>query len=104
MGDSLGTFSTSRRLMPAMPISLENAKLALKRLKDPTLRKIISADGQVTRNTDLPESYKEYKYVLESFPNSYYNKPQFYESVEIDKAADPVLLKQGLAICSEWCG
>lgn len=90
VGDSLGTFSTSRRLMPAMPISLENAKLALKRLKDPSLRKIISADGQVTRNTDLPESYKEYKYVLESFPNSYYNKPQFYKSVGDEEASSPV--------------
>lgn len=95
VGDSLGTFSTSRRLMPAMPISLENAKLALKRLKDQSLCKIISADGQVTRNTDLPESYKEYKYILESFPNSYYNKPQFYETIKTDEAADPASTGSG---------
>ena len=89
VGDSLGTFSTSRRMMPAMPISLDNAKLALKRLQNPALRKIISADGQVTRNTDLPETYKDYKYILESFPNSYYNKEQFYKSIQSDDGTTP---------------
>lgn len=101
VGDSLGTFSTARRLNPTMPITVDAAKLAVKRLQNKDLCKVISADGQVTRNTDLPESYKEYKYVLESFPNSYYNKPQVYKylnSVSADEVMEPYAMGSGTSV------
>lgn len=46
----------------------------MNRLKNKGKRFKLSYDGQVLRIINLPKNYKDYPYILASFPNSYYEK------------------------------
>ena len=46
----------------------------INRLKNKGKRFKLSYDGQVLRIINLPKNYKDYPYILASFPNSYYEK------------------------------
>ena len=50
----------------------------INRLKNKGKRFKLSYDGQVLRIINLPKNYKDYPYILASFPNSYYEKKMWY--------------------------
>lgn len=82
VGEPGGLFSTARLMQPTANLAREEALAVIERIREPEKRKVVTADGQVTRNTDLPENYKDFLYILETFPNEYYNMPRFYETQE----------------------
>lgn len=78
IGKSNGKYSQDRKLTPKAKVTVSAAKKYLRRLTDTGKRFKLSYDGQVTRTTNLPKNYKEYPYILASFPNSYYEKNMWY--------------------------
>lgn len=74
IGKSNGKYSQDRKLSPKAKVTVSAAKKYLTRLTDKSKRYKLSYDGQVIRTTNLPKNYKEYPYILASFPNSYYEK------------------------------
>ena len=49
------------------------------RLLEQKKRREISFDGQVIRTTNLPKNYKSFPYVLEGYPNSFYEMAFIYQ-------------------------
>ena len=74
IGKSNGKYSQSRKLTPKSKVTESDAKTFITRLKDKKKRIKLTWDGQVTRKTNLPKNYKDYPYILASFPNSFYEK------------------------------
>ena len=63
-----------RKFLPKTKITKDEAKKMINRLKNKGKRFKLSYDGQVLRIINLPKNYKDYPYILASFPNSYYEK------------------------------
>ncbi len=80
-GYSNGAYCTDRELKVTIKISEEGALSCIAMLKDKSKRAKISPDGQLIRTTKLPKSYKNYPYILASFPNAYYDWKFYYEIV-----------------------
>ena len=74
VGKSDGTYSSTRKFLPKTKITKNEAKKMINRLKNKGKRFKLSYDGQVLRIINLPKNYKDYPYILASFPNSYYEK------------------------------
>ena len=74
VGKSDGTYSSTRKFLPKTKITKDEAKKMMNRLKNKGKRFKLSYDGQVLRIINLPKNYKDYPYILASFPNSYYEK------------------------------
>lgn len=74
-GESCGEYSHQRKIFPKRILS-ENEKMEIyqKTLREEK-RTPISYDGQVIRTSNLPRQAKFYSYILESFPNAYYDDP-----------------------------
>lgn len=78
VGKSNGTYSSTRKFLPKTKITKDEAKKMINRLKNKGKRFKLSYDGQVLRIINLPKNYKDYPYILASFPNSYYEKKMWY--------------------------
>ena len=78
VGKSNGTYSSTRKFLPKTKITKDEAKKMMNRLKNKGKRFKLSYDGQVLRIINLPKNYKDYPYILASFPNSYYEKKMWY--------------------------
>lgn len=78
VGKSDGTYSSTRKFLPKTKITKDEAKKMMNRLKNKGKRFKLSYDGQVLRIINLPKNYKDYPYILASFPNSYYEKKMWY--------------------------
>ena len=78
IGKSNGKYSQSRKFSPTKKITVSDANTYIKRLKDTSKRFKLTYDGQLTRTINLPKNYKEYPYILASFPNSFYEKKMWY--------------------------
>ena len=78
IGKSNGKYSQSRKFSPTKKITVSDANTYIKRLKDTSKRFKLTYDGQLTRTINLPKNYKEYPYILVSFPNSFYEKKMWY--------------------------
>lgn len=87
------TYSKSRKVLPDTFITPEEAKVIVARVKDKKKRRKISWDGQLIREKDLPKNKKDYKYILESYPNSFYEKKFRYE---LGKKADGTKMQNGI--------
>lgn len=97
IGSSNGLYTHSRKFNGKDALTTSEAKIIVSRVKDPTKRRKLSPDGQLIRTTNLPKgnknqyvpkptkelpytvkdrypTYKDYPYILESFPNSFYEK------------------------------
>ena len=74
VGKSNGTYSSTRKFLPKTKITKDEAKKMINRLKNKGKRFKLSYDGQVLRIINLPKNYKDYPYILASFPNSYQKK------------------------------
>lgn len=72
-GKSDGTYSQSDSMGTTLYLNKSQARTIRNRIRDNTLRRKISEDGQVIRTTNLPKNAKKFPYILESIPNSYYD-------------------------------
>ena len=77
-GVSDGEYSHTRDFKPEEPVREADARLYCKRLFHPGERVPMSPDAQVIRTTNLPVQAKLYPYILESFPNVYYDTNYLY--------------------------
>lgn len=89
VGKSNGTFSSTRKFLPKTKITKDEAKKMINRLKNKGKRFKLSYDGQVLRIINLPKNYKDYPYILASFPNSYYEKKMWYTKQRTKKDKTP---------------
>ena len=89
VGKSNGTYSSTRKFLPKTKITKDEAKKMINRLKNKGKRFKLSYDGQVLRIINLPKNYKDYPYILASFPNSYYEKKMWYTKQRTKKDKTP---------------
>ncbi len=80
-GYSNGAYSTNRELRVTKKITKAGALSCIAMLKNKSKRAKISPDGQLIRTKNLPVMAKKYPYILESFPNAYYDWKFDYEGV-----------------------
>jgi hypothetical protein len=78
-GYSNGAYCTDRELKVTKMITKKGALSCISMLKDNSKRAKISPDGQLIRTKNLPKTAKNYPYILESFPNEYYDWKFSYE-------------------------
>lgn len=85
IGKSNGKCTQSRKFSPGASVTGSESKKIINRVKNKSSRFKLSPDGQVIRTTNLPKHYKRYKYILASFPNSFYDMPMSYELATYSK-------------------
>ncbi len=105
-GFSNGLYKQNRAFKGIDYLTLKDAKLTVSRITDTSKRFKLSFDGQLIRTTNLPKNYKKYEYILESFPNSFYEKKflyqktkYYYEPIELVDYAPPSKFNQ---FFDEW--
>ena len=102
-GFSDGEYSHTRSFKPKDRIGSEEGRLYCKRLFHPEERVLMSPDAQVIRTTNLPVQAKLYPYILESFPNIYYDANYLYMyNVETDDRAYPDV-PDDVGFLESWC-
>lgn len=96
-GYSNGKYIQNRSFKGDEYFTKTDAKVTLIRLMNPFKRAKLSPDGQLIRTTNLPKNADKYEYILESFPNSFYEKKfmyqrtkYYYEPKELVDYASPV--------------
>lgn len=87
IGTGNGPFSSNRSFRPKDYLTRKEKGEIIIRFKNPKKRRTISPDGQLIRTTKLPANYKDFSYILASFPNSYYESMFDYERI-IGKAVE----------------
>lgn len=83
-----GYYITNRNLKLKNKITRAGALSCIKMINDTSLRAKISPDGQLIRTTNLPRNADKYDYILESFPNEFYERQ--FEFLLFDKYKLPV--------------
>jgi hypothetical protein len=82
-----GKYSQSRKFNGTDKLSEKEAKVLIDRLDNPKKRLKISPDGQLIRTKNLPKNAEDYEYILDAFPNSFYEMcPQFISCLSDHKA------------------
>ncbi|NLL73308.1 MAG: hypothetical protein GX237_07250, partial [Clostridiales bacterium] len=71
-GYSNGIYVQNREFRGNKKITAKGAKNVIQMVLNPDIRALVSPDGQLIRTSNLPKNAKNYKYILESFPNKYY--------------------------------
>lgn len=96
-GYSNGKYIQNRSFKGNEYFTKTDAKVTLIRLMKPSKRAKLSPDGQLIRTTNLPKNADKYEYILECFPNSFYEKKfmyqrtkYYYEPKELVDYASPV--------------
>jgi hypothetical protein len=79
VGKSNGMYIQNRSFSGYGYLSTVDAKRVVALLKNTKGRAKISPDGQLIRTTNLPKNAKSYPYILESFPNSFYEMKFLYQ-------------------------
>lgn len=72
-GSSNGVYSKNRSIKAWEKVSTSTSKSLVTMINDKSKRSKITEDGQLIRTTNLPEFSKYYPYILDSFPNEYYD-------------------------------
>lgn len=72
-GTSNGIYSRNRSIKAWEKVSTSTAKSLVSMISDKSKRGKITEDGQLIRTTNLPEFSTYYPYILDSFPNDYYD-------------------------------
>ena len=92
-GYSNGMYVQNREFRGNKKITDSGAKNVIQLVLTPVKRARISPDGQLIRTTKLPKNYKDYKYILDCFPNKYYEmnydfmyRPGFHDGT-VDKSS-----------------
>lgn len=71
-GYNNGLYVQNREFRGNNKITDKGAKDVIQKVLNPKKRAQISPDGQLIRTTNLPKNASDYAYILESFPNEYY--------------------------------
>lgn len=71
-GYSNGKYIQNRSFKGSSKITASGAKGVVTMVLDSSKRALISPDGQLIRTTKLPKNASEYPYILECFPNAFY--------------------------------
>ena len=71
-GYSNGMYVLNREFKGNKKITAKGAKNVIHMVLNPETRAQISPDGQLIRTKNLPKNAKDYPYILDSFPNKYY--------------------------------
>jgi hypothetical protein len=71
-GDSNGYGMKSRKFAPEKEMSASEISSVILALIDLDKRRTFSNDGQLIRTTDLPVNHEDFPYILETYPNSFY--------------------------------
>lgn len=82
-----GYYITNREMKINNKITRDGALNCIKMIKDTSLRAKISPDGQLIRTKNLPKNADKYEYILESFPNKFYERQ--FEFMLYDKYKNP---------------
>jgi hypothetical protein len=77
-GFSNGMYIQNRQFKGGSKITASGAKGVVALVLDQYSRASISPDGQLIRTTNLPKNYYEYPYILECFPNDFYEMEYDY--------------------------
>lgn len=78
-GSSNGSYSKSRSFRGREKLTKKEWKEIKVRIRKPEKRWKLSPDGQLCRTENLPFNYKKFPYILDSYPNSYYESKFDYE-------------------------
>lgn len=96
-GYSNGKYIQNRSFKGDEYFTKTDTKVTLIRLMNPSKRAKLSPDGQLIRNTNLPKNADQYEYILECFPNSFYEmefmyqfSKYYFKPVELTHYASPV--------------
>lgn len=81
-GYSNGYYIKSREYRGSEYMTTAGAKNVISMLKDTKKRAKLSPDGQLIRTTDLPKNAKQYPYILETYPNTFYEMKFMYQNTE----------------------
>ncbi len=99
-GYSNGYYIKSREYRGSEYMTTAGAKNVISMLKDTKKRAKLSPDGQLIRTTNLPKNAKDYDYILETYPNSFYEMKfeyqrgkYYYEPIELVDYASPARVK-----------
>ena len=102
-GKSDGEYTHTRSFGPEDKVRVADAVLYCKRLFHPEERVPMSPDAQVIRTTNLPVQAKLYPYILESFPNEYYDMNYLYMyNLETDDRAYSDV-PENVGFLETWC-
>lgn len=71
-GKSTGEYSHIRAISPKKKLKKTSLLKMIQMLNDKSLRYTLSDDYQITRNKKLPKNAELYPYIIDSFPNDYY--------------------------------
>lgn len=71
-GYSNGMYIQNRSFKGSSKITASGAKDVIKKVLNPKKRASISPDGQLIRTTKLPKNANKFPYILECFPNEFY--------------------------------
>lgn len=82
-GFSNGYGVQSRQFRGKDLLTLKEAKIYIKKMKYPKYRAKLSPDAQLIRTTKLPKNADKFEYILECFPNEFYEKPFRMESLKM---------------------
>ena len=84
VGKSNGSYTQTRKFNPKGYLTVGDANNIANRIKSKSKRIKLSYDGQVIRTTNLPKNYKNFSYILASFPNSFYEHKFMYQLIDKD--------------------
>ncbi len=108
VGKSNGMYIQNRAFNGYDYLTTADAKKVVALLKNPKGRAKLSPDGQLIRTTNLPKNAKSYPYILEAFPNSFYEMKFMYQRrsyswdpVEGKDFASPVYIRNKIEKESE---
>lgn len=100
-GYSNGDYIQKREFRGNKYITKSGAKNVIELTLNPKKRAPISPDGQLIRTTNLPKNYKDFDYILECFPNSFYEQKHnyqitkyYYKPIELEHYASPKKIKE----------
>ncbi len=99
-GYSNGYYIKSREYRGSEYMTTAGAKNIISMLKDTKKRAKLSPDGQLIRTSDLPKNAIDYPYILETYPDSFYEMKfeyqrgkYYYEPKELIDYASPARIK-----------
>lgn len=81
-GKSNGPYSKNRSFEGKEQLTKKEWNTIRRRVKYPEKRLKLSPDGQLCRTKNLPPNSKKFSYILDSYPNSYYQGTFDYERYE----------------------
>ncbi len=88
-GYSNGYYIQNRAFRGSEYLTQSAAKAYIKLITNPSGRAKLSPDGMLIRTTKLPKNAKNYEYILECYPNEFYEKKFEFMITQDIKTADP---------------